>query len=526
MKRKSQRGLKWQVVLMCLMILHDATMCHAIWDPPPPIVWRHSKLSLINGVELMRIDAEILSPCVLYDRLNTSSDSHVQRLKQWCERSFESNVMEKLAKMDQPTGLRVKRIPPLIAGALAALAAVPGLGWAAIAVAAVVIAGVAAYAVLSNRISGLQEQVTSLEAETEAMKANQQKQRVFAEQAQADIQSLATKHNLLSDSFMDMKRDFAELLTLTTDIASRLAVIGEMLEDGISLWLDGKVSGKLLRALNITVACGKRCPLRLMEPVSWNRENSRLSLVIVAPLIDRDRHLMSADPFILTEQEGTTICYSVYRGTNHVTLSRDMKQRCTLTHADNVYHDIMAAAHKIGGNDEQTHNPWQKQNCTVNGTLLPQIKRIAGTYIIYCNGMTITIDGSISQSCPSYPFTLSVKLSFLVGNYSYTGMDVVMHAQQEMVTMINERINREIMPGFNPNHVETRSGNVSLDWVEVKETGGLSLAAIMCIILLLVVIALITGFVWYTRRDPAPIGKPRIEIEVIEGRKGRKGQEN
>ena len=50
-----------------------------------------------------------------------------------------------------------------------------------------------------------------------------------------------------------MKRDFADLLTLTTDISSRLAVIGEMLEDGIVSWMDGKASHKLLRALNVTV---------------------------------------------------------------------------------------------------------------------------------------------------------------------------------------------------------------------------------------------------------------------------------
>ena len=163
---------------MCLMLLHDATVFNAIWDPHPPIVWRHSKHSLVNGVELMRIDADILSPCWLYDKLNTTSETHVQRLKQWCEKSFEINVRSRLSKMDQQEH-RNKR-QAFIAGAIAALAAVPGIGWAVLAIAAVVVAGVTAYCVISSRVSGLQEEVTSLQAETAAREANQSKLRAFA----------------------------------------------------------------------------------------------------------------------------------------------------------------------------------------------------------------------------------------------------------------------------------------------------------------------------------------------------------
>ena len=251
-----------------------------------------------------------------------------------------------------------------------------------------------------------------------------------------------------------------------------------------------------------------------MEPVSWKRVNEKLTLIIVAPLLDTDRLLVKADPFILTENENGHVCFSVYTGPKHVSLSRDVSEKCTMRETNNVYHELMAAADQIGCNRSKAQSPWQRNNCTVNPVLVPQIKRIAATNVIYCNGLTINVDGNHAQACPSFPFSLSVKLSFQVGNYTHKGNDVQIYAQQEMITLISERINRELLPGYNPFQVEIKSGNASLDWVEVRQNGDNTVVIVLCACLALALLLLMAGLAWHLKEKRSPDQPPRIRIEV------------
>lgn len=100
MKKKSERGLKLKAFLTCLLVLSDATMTQAMFDSHPPIVWRRSKLDLVNGAEVIRINANLISPCRLYSELKNTPQRQVDELQDWCTRAFHENVMDRIMKMD------------------------------------------------------------------------------------------------------------------------------------------------------------------------------------------------------------------------------------------------------------------------------------------------------------------------------------------------------------------------------------------------------------------------------------------
>ena len=501
MKRKSERGLKWKALLMCLLILHDASLCHALWDPHPQILWRESKKPLVNGVELVRVDADILSPCHMYQQLTTANESHVQQLQEWCSQSFEREIMARLKNMDQQTHVRERRMPAVAAAGLAFLASIPGVGWVAAAVAVVVVAGVACYFSLSSRITDNHDLVMRLESDVAAMRANEKKLREFTEKAQKDIDALAVKHNLLSDSFISLKHDLASLITQTADFSSRFAVMGEMIEDSISRWKEGRVTDKLFRVLNLSLPCGARCPTSLMEPVTWERHGQRLSLLLAAPLLDLDSVLMTADPFDLLVTKGEQTCTLTYAGPVDVSLSLNSTLSCGVRHVDNVYHELMTSANEFACNTHTNTSLWRESNCTRTPVLNPQIKRAALTNVIYCKHMHISIDNQKDQPCPDYPFSLSAKLSFRINNYTFKGKETNLFVEQEFVLKQQTRINQQLMPGLNPFHVETKSGSVDLTWQETGSSGSDSVHwTLVCLLITaLVAIALLLLLLLYKK---------------------------
>ena len=518
---KSQRGLKLKALLMCLLVLHDATLARGMFDPHPPLIWRKSKSPLVNGAQVIQIDAKMMSPCAVYQSLNLSSVAHVNKLSEWCERSYDMNVMQKLKKMDAPphTSLRAKRFPGLAAIA-AALAAVPGLGWVALVVVAVVVAGVVAYNVMSSRVSSAENEIKDLDSRFHVLKENQEKIKLFAEKAQEDIQQLAAKHNLLSSSFAHLQMILPKMISFTADISSRLAITGEQIEDGIRMWREAKISDQLLRALNITLPCDKRCPVKLMEPISWRREGNLISLVIIAPLLNLEKDVIEADAFALLSRSGGETCFWKYSGPRFLSVSKADGDKCSLSEVNNVYHDLMASTGKVSCNIS-SDSAWQKTNCTTTPHFSPQCKRQHMNNIVYCPGMKIRIDGNEPQDCPDVVFSLSVQQSFSVGDYRFTGIKTVIHTQQDLSPIIQSKINNDLLPGFNPYQVHVTSGNVSLSWAkEGEKTDNTFLWITISLLILLIILLSVQAYVWYKDYEakaaaaPKKEKKERVQIEL------------
>ena len=112
--------------------------------------------------------------------------------------------------------------------------------------------------------------------------------------------------------------------------------------------------------------------------------------------------------------------------------------------------------------------------------------------VIYCRGMDITIAGSKEQPCPDTAFTLSVKQSFAVGNYNFSGNEMTIDASHEVSMHIQNKINTQLHPGLNPYEVTVTSDQVYLttELSRSRGTGGwqttvISLLALALLILML-----------------------------------------
>lgn len=326
---------------------------------------------------------------------------------------------------------------------------------------AVVVVGVVAYTSLSSRISSSEEELQKVLVKSQQLKEETDRLREFGMKAQEDIRLLAEKHNNLSADFYRSQLDLPRLISFTAETSSKLAVIGWQLEEGIRKWKDGRISSQLLQALNVTLPCGERCPLRLAEPLSWTRDGTTLTLIIVAALVDMDRHSLDAEPFTLTEDEGNQTCYYKYEGVEHVSVMKNETHNCSLTVTENVYETLLTSTGKQPCSHSESH-PWIKKECRANAKLMPDIKRLGATNIIYCRGMTIEHGGLPKVPCPKFAFTLSVKQSFLIGNYSFTGMETTINSNQEVNMHLQNKVNTQLHPGLDPYNFIPKSGDIDL----------------------------------------------------------------
>ena len=446
LKKRSERKLKLKALLTLMLILSNPSPSHAMFDPHPPVIWRQSKLDLINGGELIRIQARIISPCDAYRNVTGPPEQQVERLHEWCMSSFKQDVMDRLATMDEQL-VRQKRDFGLTfgAGLAATLFAVPGIGWVLAATTAIVIAGIATYCVLSNRISTTEEALVEAQARAAELRIDLENLQEFDKKVKADLKDLVAAHNNLSHDFYQSQEALPQLLSMTADISSDHALMGDRLEEGIRRWREGKISHKLLMALNISLPCGERCPVKLAEPLSWSRSGDILTLVIVAALRDMSRVALEADPFTLVSFEDGKTCVHEYKGQTLVSVDRESNSSCSVAQVENTYEGILTTTRELPCTGNAS-NPWSKKVCKDTHELIPQIKRLGAVNVVYCHGLTIRIDGLSEQNCPTYAFTLSVKQSFAIGTYTYTGHETLIPQAKTCKCTSKARSTRSCIP--------------------------------------------------------------------------------
>ena len=201
-------------------------------------------------------------------------------------------------------------------------------------------------------------------------------------------------------------------------------------------------------------------------------------------------------PFTLLSFEGNQTCFYKYEGEMHLSVMKQDKNHCSLTVVENVYESLLTSTGKSTCSDTSSPNPWVKDDCRPSSQLVPQIKRLGATNIIYCKGMVIQTAGGISQPCPEFAFTMSVKQSFRINNHTFTGMETTINSNQEVNMHLQNKVNTQLHPGLNPYHVVITSGGVDLthskvrsDLIIFQENRGptlLTICTLIFIILLLI----------------------------------------
>jgi hypothetical protein len=482
------------------MILSDATVTRAMFDPHPPLVWKKSKSDLVIGGGTVIITGRIDSPCHLYTAMNNTAPGQTDDFVTWCNRSFREHVEQKLMNFDHHLHRHKRAVG---AALLAALAAIPGVGWVAIAVVAVVIVGVAGYTLLHTRMNSAEDEI--------------QRQKNFSELVKTDLKELKDKHNLLSTDFRHSQRLLPQLVTTTADISTDLFLIGQQLEDGIAKWHEGKVSNKLFKAFNITLDCGINCPLRLAEPLNVERNGTSVVLTIVVAILDSERETFDADPFTLISFEGNLTCFHKYTGEMKLSMKRGDRNDCTLAGVNHVYQSLYQTSDRSTCHMNVTTHPWSGKECIANAELVPQIKRVGALNVIYCKGQSISVGGSQPQPCPDHAFALSITQSFAIDNdHVYSGRETRINSHHEVSMHMQNKINSQLLPGVDPYAVTLTTSDFDLHHrpsVWTRTVGGGTLLVVLVILTLVMV--LLTLFA-YRKKLFTKTKKTGREIEEAE----------
>lgn len=440
---------KKTALFLCLMVMSNhLTKSHAMFDQHPPIVWKKSKDVVINGAELIRIKLHLASPCEAFNKLTHTKHHQVSDLIEWCEKYYEVNIMQKLEK-HQKVHVRSKRdlAYTLMSATLGSVLSGAALPVTVVVVVGIVIIGVVAYVNTQSRIDHLQATTDDLRKAIETLNENEHRIQAKLYAMSKEIDSLITKHNLLSRDVEALNQELTKMIILTSEISSKLAVAGHQLDNSYNMWKEGRVDPMLFRALEVEVPCKERCPTKLMTAVSWRQHGNDLEIVILAPTVDMDKEVIEAHPFVL--YDGSS-CELHYTGDMKLTIDK-RKEKCNLLKTKTVQGDLVATGEQRCLND--TTSPWNRQECGRTAPE-PQVKSLGMDIIVYCRGHMIVIDSLPEKKCPDYAFSLSVKQSFKTGNYIFKPGVTDIKLQQRFPILSQQEVNSKLLPGINPYLVE------------------------------------------------------------------------
>jgi hypothetical protein len=440
---------KKTALLLCLMVMSNHLIeSHAMLHQHPPIIWKKSKDVVINGAELIKIKLHLTSPCEAFNKLTHTKNNQVSDLIEWCEKYYEVNIMQKLKK-HQEIHVRSKRdlVYTLMSTALGSVLSGAALPVAVVVVVGIVVVGVVAYVNTQSRINHLQATTDDLGKATEILNENGHRIQRKLYAMSKEIDSLITKHNLLSRDVESLNQELTKMITFTSEISSKLAVAGHQLDDSHKMWKEGRVDAMLFRALEVEVPCKERCPTKLMSAVSWRQHGNDLEIVILAPTVDMDKEVIEAHPFVL--YDGSS-CELHYTGDVKLTIDK-RKEKCNLLETKTVQGDLVATGEQRCLND--TISPWNRQECGHTAPQ-PQVKRLGVDNIVYCRGHMIVIDSLPEKKCPDYAFSLSIKQSFKTGNYTFKSGVTDIKLQQRFPVLSQQEVNSKLLPGINPYLVE------------------------------------------------------------------------
>ena len=154
----------------------------------------------------------------------------------------------------------------------------------------------------------------------------------------------------------------------------------------------GQVSPKLLDLLNITLPCGKNCPVEMAEvgDCSFDEQRNVVNLGFKLKNLKENATVLEADPFTITTRDNEGhICKAVYSGPKRVILDDNFKCVTPIPDTSNPNRDIIlvpnygSCPETILLNSTKTY--FKKGQCLARGSGeikgLVQVKTTAGPYL-------------------------------------------------------------------------------------------------------------------------------------------------
>ena len=444
---------------MLILLLACSSGGEAALDLINPILWRKSTTPVVVGSNRVLVSINYKSPCIVFGS-DYFKNYNVIDAKNVCQRQFETDFIRPMQNFcKQPIDYaqnklrfaqREKRVAFLAIGIIAVIT---------VAVSAIIGLASSAYVQANSakaeiaELKGVNEIMMRRLAETQT---NEVKLKELIEILQQEARVVEGEISQTKTILNDLIDTLPRAVSIISNIIARLVTFRERLQTVSRSWQAGKLDPTLLDLFNITLPCGKLCPVEMAHPVECliDTERDVVSLTFDVKLLRPDTSLLEADSFTLYRRHsGSNICSIIYKGPK--ALIYDTKEQCVVTHP----HTSLKSSNLVlipdqGGCQTPspknlTNNYWEADECFPSVELRPtdivQVKSNGLENVIYCETLNITVFNRTLQ-CPALPFPVPSNIQFAIGDLNYRAQTISQEAHTPFEAALSTRINVHLMP--------------------------------------------------------------------------------
>ncbi|KAI1283801.1 hypothetical protein HDE_12639 [Halotydeus destructor] len=236
------------------------------------------------------------------------------------------------------------------------------------------------------------------------------------------------------------------------------------------LWREHNIlDSELLEFMNLTLPCGRNCPLSTAKPkrclIDKRRETIRFEFEVNQ--VDHNVKILRADPFVQMSfsADRTAVCYHKYIGPKIIIIKEDTN--CMMSLPDSAFSlqgfMVDPGSEHCLENDgtEGTPKYWHEDRCLLvshmHSTERIQVKYTDTENYIYCPRRDIKVH-ELETPCPDFVFPLPRSVSFSIGKFIYLAtrsrIDTTNTVDREWIHKLNFHINPPL-PTVNTDFNET-----------------------------------------------------------------------
>ena len=454
--RKFYNQLLHYMLLLTIICLNGSD---AALDLVNPILWRKSTTPVMIGSNRVLVSINYKSPCIVFAS-DYFKNYNVIDARNVCQRQFDSDFIRPMQNFcKQPIEFAQNKLRFAQREKRVAALAIGIIGVITVAVSAIIALASSAFV----QANSAKAEIADLKGVNEAMmrrlsetQTNEVRLKELIEILQQETKIVSSELSQTKTILNDLIDTLPRAVSIISNIIARLVTFRENLQTVSRSWRTGKLDPILLDLFNITIPCGKMCPLEMANPVECliDTEREVVSLTFDVKLLRPNTSLLEADPFTLYRRHtGSDICSIVYKGPQ--ALIYDNVEQCVITHP----HTSLRSSNLVlipdqGGCQSPspknlTNNYWEAAQCFTNAELRPtdivQVKSSGLENIIYCETLNITVFNR-TLTCPALPFPIPSNIQFAIGDLNYRAQTISQEASPPFEASLSTRVNVHLMP--------------------------------------------------------------------------------
>ncbi|RWS28094.1 Pol polyprotein-like protein [Leptotrombidium deliense] len=461
-KRQSQRVTKrpgylknFVTVLfsLCFIMNHQA---YAALPKVSPLMWRKTTKTVTTGIGSLTAYIEIYPPCDFFMDLSLCDIELCAQLLHWCDtlftNQFERSLIDFCPPLTDPIPIKHRRREKRVAVLAILLVGAVILGVSAI---------IANAVITHNRISSLDDEVTKLREKLQIEIQKNEQNRLAIQKLQISVEMLSNTVEKLVHTFVNTTKIQTKAMIAVTNANSIVIEGVRIIRKAKALWSRNIVDPELFTLLNITLECGKNCPISDMKPLScsYNVEKKRILLKTITRYVNPSLYVYQSDAMTLLVSNNENFCTFKYSGPRNMVFNTDNSCAYPLSYAEMDSEESV-----ILPPDEKACEP------RINNTLVDyfstdtcfaknapqlqyfvQIRNYGNVNHIYCYLHEITVL-NIRSSCPDYTFALPIQTNFSIDGRNYSSQNIELQTIAQFSPDMSFKINFHLAAELNTDH--------------------------------------------------------------------------